>query len=127
MCGKINIYVLKMQRIFNRLKIRDEKGKKLNEDGLISESYNFAIREFQRITMVEEMEILSATELIISKPLIKLGDCSFVIKYLQWFLKININGKVDSKTQAEIFKFQSKKLIATDGIVGKETWGKIIG
>ena len=127
MCGKRDIEVLKTQRLLNRFKIKDERGKKLDEDGLISESYNFAIREFQRITQVEEMGILNTAELIISKPLIRLGDDNLVIKYLQWFFKININGKFDLKTQAEVTKFQSKKSIATDGIVGKETWKKIIG
>ena len=126
MCEERNIEVLNIQRFLNRFNVRDQKGQKLDEDGLISENYNFAIREFQRITEVNEMEILSTVELIISKPLIVLGDSNLLVKYLQWFLKINIDGKFDLKTQAEVIKFQSKKLIATDGIVGKETWEKII-
>ena len=127
MCEKRNIEVLNIQRFLNRFNIQDQKGQKLDEDGLISENYNFAIREFQRITEVNEMEILRTVELIISKPLIGLGDSSLLVKYLQWFFKINIDGKFNLKTQAEVIKFQSKKLIATDGIVGKETWKKIIG
>ena len=127
MCEKINIEVLKIQRFLNRFKIQDERGQKLKEDGLISENYNFAIREFQRITQVQEIEILRAAELIISKPLIGLGEDNLIVKYLQWFLKINIDGKFDLKTQAEVIKFQNKKIIATDGMVGKETWEKIIG
>ena len=127
MCEEGNFEVLKIQRLLNRFNIKDEREKKLEEDGLISENYNFAVKEFQKITSVKEMEIVKTTEMIISKPLIKLGDDNLVVKYLQWFLGINIDGKFDLKTQAEIIKFQSKKLIATDGIVGKETWSKIIG
>lgn len=127
MCGKRNIEVLKIQRILNRFNIKDERGKKLDEDGLISENYNYALKVFQKITQVQELEIVMTAELIISKPLISLYDDNLVVKYLQWFLKINIDGKFDLKTQAEVIKFQSKKLIATDGIVGKKTWGKIIG
>ena len=127
MCEKGNFEVLKIQRLLNRFNIKDERGKKLEEDGLISENYNFAVKEFQKITSVKEMEIVKTTEMIISKPLIKLGDDNLVVRYLQWFLGINIDGKFDLKTQAEIIKFQSKKLIATDGIVGKETWSKILG
>lgn len=127
MCEIRSIKILKIQRILNRFKIKDKLGRKLDEDGLISENYNFAIREFQRITEIQEMEILSAAELIISKPLTVLGDENLTIRYLQWFFKINIDGKFDLKTQAEVIKFQSKKLIAIDGIVGEETWRKIIG
>ena len=127
MCEEGNFEVLKIQRLLNRFNIKDEREKKLEEDGLISENYNFAVKEFQKITSVKEMEIVKTTEMIISKPLIKLGDDNLVVRYLQWFLGINIDGKFDLKTQAEIIKFQSKKLISTDGIVGKETWSKIIG
>jgi len=127
MCEEGNFEVLKIQRLLNRFNIKDEREKKLEEDGLISENYNFAVKEFQKITSVKEMEIVKTTEMIISKPLIKLGDDNLVVRYLQWFLGINIDGKFDLKTQAEIIKFQSKKLIATDGIVGKETWSKILG
>ena len=127
MCEEKNFEVLKIQRLLNRFNIKDEREKKLEEDGLISENYNFAVKEFQKITSVKEMEIVKTTEMIISKPLIKLGDDNLVVRYLQWFLGINIDGKFDLKTQAEIIKFQSKKLIATDGIVGKETWSKILG
>ncbi|MBC8062513.1 MAG: peptidoglycan-binding protein [Clostridiaceae bacterium] len=126
MCEKGNIEVLKIQRLLNRFRIKDKRGQKLKEDGKISESYYFAIEEFEKITQVKEIATFRVAELIMSKPLLVLGDESFVIRYLQWFLKINVNGKFDLKTQAEVIKFQSKKLIAADGIVGKETWGKII-
>jgi N-acetylmuramoyl-L-alanine amidase len=127
MCVWTNIEILKIQRLLNRFKIYDEKGQKLDENGLISESYNFAIREFQRIIQVKESEVLRSAELIVSKTLIGLGDNNIIIKYLQWFLEINIDGKFDLKTEAQVIRFQNKKVIATDGIVGAETWEKIIG
>ena len=127
MCEKTDIEILNIQRLLNRFKILDEEGQKLHENGLTSEDYNFVIREFQRITQVQEIEILRTIKLIVCKPLIMLGDDNLIVRYLQWFLKINIDGKFDLKTQSEVVKFQSKRLIATDGVVGKETWKQIIG
>ncbi len=126
----LNSEIIKIQRLLNRLKIYNQNNKPLKEDGLVDENYYFALNKFREIVglcLNSEKEAREALELIASKKLLKENDEHFSVKYLQWVLKINSNGKYDMRTVSAVIKYQNKNKIATDGIVGKETWTKILG
>ena len=126
MSNMVKKEVLEIQRYLNRLRIRDEKGSYLRENGISDDKYIFTLEKFREIVGVEETEVQKKLQLILLKPILSLGDTNIAVRYLQWYLELKIDGIYTLKTEAAVIKFQNKNFISTDGRVGEETWGKII-
>lgn len=64
-------------------------------------------------------------------PILKIGSTGASVKELQQKLKgkgylLNCDGIFGAKTLAAVKAFQEAKGLVTDGIVGTETWGKLL-
>lgn len=66
-----------------------------------------------------------------SRPTLRYGSKGKCVKRAQARLKhhgykIAVDGEFGSKTRAAVKKFQKKKHLTVDGIIGKKTWAKLL-
>ena len=128
----INAALLKIQNQLNLLKILDYNGKKLTEDGLMGGKTAFAIKKFQEVTGLKingitDLNTIAALINILNKPILKFGNNNVVAnRYIQWSLKLTIDGIYGNDTKKAVIKYQIIKKIKADGIVGPITWARLI-
>lgn len=60
-------------------------------------------------------------------PVIKIGASGNITRWVQVRLGISQDGIFGSKTKSAVVEFQSKNGLVTDGIVGQNTWRKLLG
>lgn len=124
--------ILEIQKVFNRFKVTDESGKVLAEDGIYGPKTTSAVKNFQQIVGIAIDGIAGpitrgVIEAILSKPTLRVGVAdNNVVRYLQWRVGTEVDGIFGPKTEAAVKKFQTINNIQIDGIVGRETWGKLI-
>lgn len=105
---KNNNWVLKLQKELNVQGFKDENGNKLIEDGIAGAM------------------TLSAC------PVIKKGTKGNITKLLQeqlaalQYLSGGVDGIFGSGTESSVKNFQSAKKLSCDGIVGRNTWKKLL-
>ena len=74
------------------------------------------------------------SDINISFPTIRKGNCGNVVKVLQFALvayeynigKYGIDGEFGSDTESAVKQFQKNSGIEVDGIVGRDTWSKLM-
>ena len=74
------------------------------------------------------------SDINISFPTIRKGNCGNVVKVLQFALvayeynigKYGIDGEFGSDTESAVKQFQKNSGIEVDGIVGRDTWNKLM-
>lgn len=124
--------ILDLQKALNQLKIRDDNGKPLVEDGIMGNATRSATRNFQRIVDITETGIAGPTtwlaiEQILAKPVLRPNHAAgTTIKYLQAQLKVVVDGIYGSLTATAVEVFQQKQGLTADGIVGAQTWDKLL-
>jgi N-acetyl-anhydromuramyl-L-alanine amidase AmpD len=123
--------VLELQKSLNRLRIRDNNGNALVEDGVLGRRTGEAIRKFQgsaglAVDGIAGTQTLDAINLIFSKPLLRRGSRGIAVRYLQYRLGIAADGVFGDNTRTQVVRFQRKNGLAADGIVGTLTWSKLI-
>lgn len=124
---------LELQQALNRLKIRDDNGKPLVEDGIIGNQTKAATINFQQIVDITETGIAGATtwlaiNQILAKPVLRANHAAgTVVKYVQYRVGAQTDGIYGSGTAAAVEKYQKQQGISVDGNVGPQTWGKLIG
>jgi peptidoglycan hydrolase-like protein with peptidoglycan-binding domain len=123
--------VLELQKSLNRLKIRDNNGNTLAEDGVLGRRTGEVIRKFQMaagivVDGIAGKQTLDAIYLILLKPLLRVGLRGIAVRYLQYRLNITIDGIFGNNTRNQVMKFQRNNGLAADGIVGNLTWNKLI-
>lgn len=123
---------IELQKALNRLKVHDEKGNVLVEDGIIGSCTKSAIKRFQNIVGITVDGIAGpitkgVLKQILDKPLVKQGDKGNVVRYIQWRVGATIDGIFGPKTDSAVRAYQSKNELVADGIVGPKTWAKLIG
>lgn len=123
---------LELQKTLNRLKIRDEKGNVLVEDGKYGSRTRSAVKRFQSICNIEvDGKAGPITKGIINqilaKPVTKRGTKNTVVRYIQYRVGANIDGSFGSATERAVKAWQSKNGLAADGSVGPKTWKVLIG
>lgn len=125
--------VLELQKTLNRLKVHDSKGNALEEDGINGNCTKEAVKRFQSIAGITVdgaagIETKSAMNAILCKPLLKVDSRGIAVRYLQSRVGTLIDGVFGSATKAAVQKFQERAgLSLLDGIVGPNTWNKLIG
>lgn len=125
--------ILEAQQALNRLKIRDDNGKPVVEDGSIDNETNAAIKNFQKIVGITETGIAGPTtwlaiRQILAKPILRPNHAAgTTVKYLQYRLGIEADGIYGAGTEAAVEKFQKQNGLTADGNVGPMTWAKLIG
>ena len=65
------------------------------------------------------------------KPLLRRGTCGEAVKTLQYMLRahgrtLTVDGNFGSITEQAVRTFQQSVAIAVDGIVGNQTWSKVL-
>jgi N-acetylmuramoyl-L-alanine amidase len=127
-----DITILRLQRALNKLKITDANGRPLKEDGRLYPETEFATEKLQRITGLQVTKIAGNTtwnviNLILSKRIIRLNHAGGpVVRYLQHRLAVEIDGVYGPQSEAAMKKFQKQNGLRTDGVIGPNTWNKII-
>jgi N-acetylmuramoyl-L-alanine amidase len=129
----IDTSVLRLQRTLNRIKITDQSGKVLIEDGTIDVQTKLALEKFQRIVGLQVTGIAGETtwtaiNQILAKRIIRLNHAGgSVIRYLQHRLGVEIDGVYGPATEEVVKKFQRQNGLFADGIIGPASWQKLIG
>ena len=106
--NKNNNWVLKLQKELNVQGFKDKNGNKLVEDGIAGEM------------------TLSAC------PVLKKGTKGNITKLLQeqlatlQYLSGGVDGIFGSGTESSVKNFQNAKKLSCDGIVGRNTWKKLL-
>lgn len=121
--------IIKIQNKFNIMKIKDSNNKALVVDGVYGPATMSAIKSFKKIVGLMQDDVLNenitaAVNSIMSKSLcsIKNNTNKIAIRYIQWRLKINVDGIFGNETLTKIKKFQVGNKLVADGIVGINTW-----
>lgn len=123
---------LRLQKTLNRLKMRDRKGNALIEDGIAGRCTKESIKRFQAISNLNVDGIAgdntwNVIHLILNKPLLKKGDSGPVVRYLQYRVGSTYDGVFGDNTKKLVIDWQRKNSLSPDGIVGSNTWNKLIG
>lgn len=124
---------LKVQYTLNRLKITDSSGKALVEDGTMGEQTKSAIQKFQSIVNIAQTGIMGndtwgAVTEILAKPILSPNHAGGpAVRYVEYRLGVKINGVYDPDTVNAVKKFQSQQGLTADGILGPQSWTKLIG
>lgn len=95
-------WVLRLQKELNKQGFRDNNGKKIVEDGIAGP------------------RTLSAC------PTVRKGARGNITKLIQEKVNIKIDGSYGPDTYNAVKKYQSSKKLTADGIVGKNTWKKLL-
>ena len=121
-----------IQSALNKLRIRDNNGDELDEDGIIGVHTMYAIQKFQQIAGIGVDGIagpitLSAMNSVLQRSLLSVGSSNRIsVRYLQWRLGVGIDGAFGQITEEGVINFQENKGISADGIVGNMTWSKLL-
>ncbi len=130
---KPNPSILKLQKALNRLQIRDRNGKSLAEDGFTGPATESATARFNSIMGLGNSDNASlatwdAIEAVFIKPVLWENHAQgAVVRYVQYRVGADIDGIYGSGTAKAVETFQQKLKITADGILGAESWGKLIG
>lgn len=122
--------VLTVQEKLNDIRINNDNF--LNEDGILGPNTITAIKNFQKmagfkVTGEPSESLIHAIDEIIDCPLLKEGKSpSIPTRYIQWYFRIGIDGIFGSGTKRSVIDFQRKCRLDADGIVGQNTWKKIL-
>lgn len=127
-----NTKTLELQRVLNRLKIRDLNGNSLVEDGIHGRRTKETVRRLQSISKISVDGIAGTNtwntiNTILDKPLLKVGSKGTAVRYIQYRVGAAIDGIFGKGTKAAVKAFQRNNGLAADGIVGPNTWAKLIG
>lgn len=123
---------LELQIVLNLLKIRDNNGNALVEDGIYGRRTVEAVRRLQRIAGIGVDGIagpktLGAINTILAKPLLRAGSRGIAVRYIQSRVNTAVDGIFGPNTKGQVIRFQRNNGLSADGIVGPRTWSKLIG
>lgn len=104
----------------------------------LGEAYAKAAAEYLSLPVKKVVEKPAATETEVETasvkiPVLKKGSEGETVKALQRLLKVlgygisTIDGDFGSETDAAVRKYQDKAKIGVDGVVGEQTWSKLLG
>jgi len=125
--------IVKLQQALNRLKITDKNGKALAETGIKDASTESATQKFQKITNLSSDGVagpitLTTINQIFTKPILRPNHAGGpAVRYLQFRVGVDTDGVYGDGTAAAVAKFQKANGLTADGIIGPQTWTKLIG
>ncbi|RUR86065.1 N-acetylmuramoyl-L-alanine amidase [Chlorogloeopsis fritschii PCC 9212] len=128
-----DVTIQRLQKALNRLKITDQDGKPLAEDGANGPKTRSAIEKFQRIVDIQQtgnadQNTWNAINQILAKRIIRVNHAGGVaVRYLQYRLGVGVDGIYGPQTETAVKKYQQQNGLTADGIIGPITWQKLIG
>jgi peptidoglycan hydrolase-like protein with peptidoglycan-binding domain len=127
---KDRVQITTMQNKFN---MSDEKLLKLISDWRKSDQKKYpTLTSWIAAKKVEETipeinnEIKKQMHAVLKKTEAKLWSSGSVVKYIQQALNIKADGQFGKGTETAVKKFQRKNGLIADGVVGPNTWEKMI-
>ncbi|MBZ9626379.1 glucosaminidase domain-containing protein [Clostridium sp. FP2] len=122
-----------LQQCLNLMKIRAANNNTLSMDGFIGPLTISAIKKLQGILNLSMYgmcgpEILSEVKSIMEKPLCSLRSNGYktAIRYIQWRTGASIDGIYGNETARLVKAYQQNNKLVADGIVGKNTWDRLL-
>lgn len=131
--SNVDALILRIQRNLNRLKITDDSGQTLVEDGVPGARTKQAIKKFQDTVNITVDGIpgnvtLNAMNDILLKPVMHIGISNRnATRYIQWRMGITRDGIYGPTTTSYAKSYQSTHGLKVDGTTGPDTWLKLIG
>jgi N-acetylmuramoyl-L-alanine amidase len=125
--------VLFVQQSLNRFKVRDYANMALVEDGIYGPRTKSAVQNFQSIVGLNTDGIIGPYTLdiinfILSKPTLSIQYANATAtRYVQWRVNVTNDGMFGPITRNAVRIYQYNNGLISDGIVGKNTWYKLIG
>jgi N-acetylmuramoyl-L-alanine amidase len=124
--------VAELQRNLNRLNIKDNYGNALVVDGIMGSRTVEAVKRLQSIAGITidgipGPQTLGVINSILMKPLLSIGSTGVVVRYLQFRVGTTSDGIFGNATKNSVVRYQSNNGLDADGIVGNNTWSKLIG
>ena len=115
------------------MKIKDINNNALIVDGVSGPLTISAIKKLQDILNLSMYgicgpEILSEIKSIMEKPLCSLNSTIYktAIRYIQWRTGCAIDGIYGNETARLVKAYQKNNKLVADGIVGKDTWHRLL-
>jgi len=123
---------LTIQKVMNRLQMRDGKGNALVEDGIMGTCTREAIKRFQSICNFEIDGIAGdwtwgAINYITEKHLLSVGNSGSAVRYVQFRVGTEYDGIFGANTKEAVCQWQAHHNCSPDGIVGNKTLDTMIG
>jgi N-acetylmuramoyl-L-alanine amidase len=125
--------ILRLQKALNRLKVTDKNGKVLLEDNVPGDATNSATAKFQTIvglppTGSADKPTWDAINLILAKRVIRPNHAGGpVVRYLEYRFSAQVDGVYDPQLELKVKNFQKQNTLVADGIIGNNSWQKLIG
>lgn len=124
---------LRLKKSLNLLQITGKSGRKLTEDDIFNEHTKSAVTRFQEIVGIPATGIVNdatwnAINEILARRIVRRSHAGgAVVRYLQYRLNLDIDGIFGPQTENAVKNFQREKGLYADGIIGPNTWQKLIG
>ncbi|MBP0016207.1 MAG: N-acetylmuramoyl-L-alanine amidase [Cyanobacteria bacterium SBLK] len=131
--ASVNSEILALQKALNRLQIRDRHRKVLVEDGISNPETRSAIARFHAIAGLPSLSAggaatWKAIEEIFERPILRPSHATGkAVRYLQFRVRSAIDGVFGPNTAMAVKRYQQTHRLTVDGIVGSQTWSKLIG
>ncbi|MDY7013658.1 MAG: N-acetylmuramoyl-L-alanine amidase [Cyanobacteriota bacterium] len=125
--------VLKLQKTLNRLKITDSNGKALVEDGLSGPATASATQKFNSMMGISSPGTSGAVtwkalDEILAKPILRPNHATGkAVRYVQFRVGTAIDGIYGPMTARAVSQFQSNNNLTVDGVIGPQSWSRLIG
>ena len=99
----------------------------LVEDNIAGGQTNKAMAFATSIFGVSGLDnLLTATNQVLSFPLLQVGSQGYAVRFLQYILHIGIDGDFGNVSKAAVVNYQVSKRLSADGEVGQQTWSEIM-
>ena len=121
------------------MKIKDINNTTLVIDGVSGPLTISAIKKLQEVLNLSMYgicgicgicgpEILSEVKRIMEKPLCSLNSAVYktAVRYIQWRTGSCIDGIYGNETASLVKTYQKNNKLVADGIVGKDTWNRLL-
>ncbi|NJK99123.1 MAG: cell wall hydrolase [Spirulinaceae cyanobacterium SM2_1_0] len=124
--------MLELQQALNRLQIGDRDGNPLTVDGLFGTKTSAALEHFHAIVGISApgqptAATWKALADIFERPTLRPQHATGqAVRYVQSRLGAGVDGVFGAMTAAAVERFQVKQHIAVDGIVGGQTWNRLL-
>lgn len=105
-------------------------GYNLKVDGIIGACSEGAIRDYQRTHGLADDGLVGPktwTSLRNNMPTCRRGSNGNAVRCIQYLLNCGVDGAFGPKTETAVRNFQSQSGIGVDGVVGRDTWGRLFG
>ncbi len=125
--------LLELQKSLNKLKFTDEQGKPLAETGFLNAATEAAVKKFNIALGISNsgaagVATWNAIKSIFAQPVLRMNHADgLAVKYIQHLVGAETDGIYGPATAKTVEKYQQSQGLTVDGIIGAQSWQKLIG